>query len=981
MSGDSFNQWESFSKNGEGIFGDRPGEATQEITSTAFLDERPIAESTGRPMGGPDNAKPDPTSMPEMPFTAQDFLKKPIVIRNAPWSTSMATGTQILAAPIDVPNVLSEVPSIQRSMLETFAFFRLALSLRVVVNTSKFHQGRLIVSVDPFAQMTETEDRTALQKHFNIYSATMLSSSQIDAARSNSCEVLIPWEHIQDYLTTNSKDSFDIMARVRITVLNQLDTTTGGTQTANVRVFMRAKDVSLNVPIYPHTTTIPSFLDVMTRARLTSKASPMMASGLSEILGGMQKSSQNAGKAFASAETGDFSGVADAIAGGLGGLNEVIGGFDFDKPADIGVSTINTNTPFAPLSHLQGVDTSVRLGTLPIGGYDPKAKFSGAPSAEMDIKKIMQRKGLVQQLTWTAEQPAGEILRRFPVLPGFARFEAAVGLGRPKTIHTFLSYLSSFHQFWRGSLEYEIDVVSTMMQTGRLGFCFVPNAVDRTHVPTVDELSNGPIAYYDLQGTVKRVNVTIPFQSALPRKLYVPWGSVDEDRYTDSHILGYFYIIVVNQLSSPQSTPQQVDLNVYLGAGADYEVSVLRQRPEFLFRDVPTGPPPSPPEMKAAGDDGCVSFVSTSEKAPPNPTAAPESVEEAPKKTTVCGIDNDLQSRESMPIPKNVISSGSLQVKRLNAFNEHVRSVKDLIRRYSAYRSLVVPFAPAYRDQNPSPWLFTGAAPGTVPVGRPKTAFLSLTVTPVLETLFSQYDFGWPLWTAGVPPDPYVEGAQYFPGASGTNLLVFAMSRMYALWRGGLRFKIQPLTDRIQRVNWIASFVMDELDYVSVPAGGRAFADYSAYPSHMGNFSQNSAIEIEVPYYSIYNQLVTTTTATVDPNALRNGLLRVQFMIPGEDSGLPKTTGDTTVFDATNDDPIPITVPMDTEILDLMIYAAAADDFSFAYLVCPPTTFSLEQIVAPPPSSLNAEPNRQKIRAWRSRLDAFARQLVMEKFF
>jgi len=980
-----------------------------EVVNTQFSDQAEVVLATGRTFGGDCNAGPSPTVMPDVPLAVRDILKKPILIRNVQWSTSQTSGTQLYTAPIDVPNVITEFTTVQSNMLSIFAFFKLALRLRIVVNTSKFHQGRLIASIDPFAQMGDSS--TSKLKRFNIYSATMLPSAQLDAAQKNVVVLTVPWEHIQDYLTTNSKDSFDIMARVRLTVLNQLKVKTGGTNSVNVQTFMYAEQCNTNVMIGVHPLTVPSFSDIVGHAN-----------GISEIIGGVTKMTS----AGISAYTNPSSALTSAKEG-IEGFNEAVGGFNFDKPTTIGSGYHNCLAPLAPLAHMKGIDNSVRLSAKRKGLYNKRNTFSGAPLEEMLISKLVARKGLAEIQNWTVSQTPGTLIRRIPIMPTFCHWESTGEGFLPRNTNTFLSYLSSYFVYWRGSVEFEFDFVSTIMQTGRLGFAFIPNAVDRSTTFTLEDYANYPVDYFDLDADDKRKNITIPFQSSVPRKLVIPWAGVTEANFTDNHILGYLHIFVQNQLCAPESVVDNVDFNIYISAGSDFELSVPRARSENLYNNFKTTPPaPNPiektpvPKCDLSCFKNCVvdnfeivghaNVVSTNcsttpEGSTPQPSAPPLSTDQSDVKNPTADAS---QSREAAPIPKSTLATGMLQVAQQDAFQEGVFSAKDLARRYCKYydgvflftpfqesdeKGKTIPFGPVLDIQTD----FSTEPVFAYPSGkRMLHARVDIPVTPLLQTMFSAYDYNINTFNPGS-----IESGGPYPGAlwttnqgaSSAALLMTAMSRMYALWSGGIRFKILPQTNRLTGITWSATYIPDGNEYGPTLGGEQSLANESAYPTTTGNFSQNAAIEIELPFYSVYNQLILSTTTPADPNALSTGFVSIVLSVdpknvenlPFFDIGESTTQVNYRVYDPAEEEFnnvtfFPNSLVKKVPFLNYTVFAAGADDIAFAYVVSPPETYQAEDIVAPPTTALNHYSNQEKRSKMRRFLACSELRSLYEKF-
>lgn len=193
--------------------------------------------------------------MSEDTWHTQDLLKKPIQIDSFTWSTAVAQGATIRT--YDLPQIINAKNSLHNIALRVFCFFRMDFILRFQLNTTPFHLGRIIVAFDPFNQFSGSTANSA-RKFFNTYSATGNPSVLLDASSSNVAELRIPFKHIQNFLSTNSSNNNDTMGKVYVAVLNQLGAATGVTSSVQVVTYLYASDPTLHVPIYEHAAQIPT---------------------------------------------------------------------------------------------------------------------------------------------------------------------------------------------------------------------------------------------------------------------------------------------------------------------------------------------------------------------------------------------------------------------------------------------------------------------------------------------------------------------------------------------------------------------------------------------------------------------------------------------------------------------------------------------------------------------------------------------------
>jgi hypothetical protein len=801
-----------------------------------FVDQRDVASEEVQVFGhsAPITAF-NRYAMPGSEMSSLDILKHPIRIAGFDWLQTDTPNAMLWTA--RAPELMANLNSFHRLMLETYAFFKPTLNLRFVMNSTKFHVGRLIVTLDPFHQMQNVSDESLIDKQWNRYAATGNPNVLLDASMSNVADILIPFEHIQDYLTTNSSETFDLMSVVRVNVLNQLRVATGTQGTVTVQVFLNCVDLDLHVPIHPHLAILPS---------------RMMAQG--GVVSSVKDIGTNAAGAVYNTMTGNFGKAATSAGKAFGGVGKVLGEFNLDKPADPLAAVMSFVQPFSPLSHGTGVDPSVRLGNAPLGNYLEHGSFSGATTEGMDLWKICNLKMLTNTIPWPSAALDGTVLLKIPVMPTYCAYENAISAPYTKEFPTFLSYIAQMFTYWRGSIEIRVDAVSSFFHTGRLLIFFEPNV--STNPPTnLQQYTNNEGLIFDLKES-KSICVSVPFQSSLPRKTVVPYTSISAlAEFTDQHILGYVYIVVLNRLTAPSNVAGMIDLNVYVGGGEDMEFEVPILDPAVQFKV-----PQNPARQDAQGDE-----------------------EDLPLRTA--------------DLPGQWLSKGSGNVSRMNVFNEGVRDVRELTRRFTLTGRFIVSLI-----ETGFPGLFEGE--------------LRIPVSPLI---YSKESNG-PL--------------NYYENFTTATSFHNRVARLYALYTGSMRAKIVPYLDRTQPVILTATYEPNAGIWkpLALPVADRTSIgpDSTGFPTHMTNTSQSVALQVEMPYFSGYNQLLVETVepaTSFPPDTAKAGELVIRVR-----------TFNTTGLPVLDDIPF---VPID-------LFTATGDDIFFSYLVAPPVTYSARNIVDPP---------------------------------
>ena len=901
----------------------------------------------------------DRYAMPEMKMTAEDILKNPVLIDSFNWTTANPRGTQLSS--YLVPEIIGNKATFHQLMLQTYAYYKPTFVLRFVVNSTKFHVGRLLVSFDPFQQMLDAEDLTKRNKFANVYSLTGNPNVLMDAAYSNSAEIRIPFEHVQDYLTTNSPATFAVMGKIRVTVLNPLQVSTSMPTTVNIQTFLRAETVNLHVPVYPHIPQIPN-------ASLSHfHHAESQGGALAKIGGPIGDTASGAYNAVWNVITGNFSGALSSGADALKGASALVDDFqneNFDKPIDGITATYNTIHPMAPLCHGKGVDSSIRLGITPIGAYAKHNTFSGLPSSEMNIAKLIKVKMLTNIFDWTQAGNPGDVLLSFPVMPSYTNYDTLAG-GYSRVYSTFLSYLASSFCFWRGPISYRLDAVASQFHTGRLLICFTPNS--NSVPPTLDQATQNPLYVWDLRED-RSCSFTVPFQSSVPRKMWAPWASLtSRTQLTDLHVIGYVHVFILNQLRAPTNVATDIEVNLYSGAGDNFELDVPMARvteQDFYAAGIP-------PALTSQGED------TVDQPSEHGHILQPEDLEPQPGPSGLAKPMPLPKSEAPLP-PVGWIDTAASYATSLGTFavdtycntcaTQHSRwRLDDPIRgriwqfcdlcerHYSPILSQPhqhLAIATSAESQSGSELPLRSEDQGAVQYltkGAGKTAILNSFSERCMDVrdlarrfVLRRIDkLAWQASNVLIAPaflaqqiynitpnaDSQVTDSETLvaqAGALSQTIFLTKMARMYALWHGSIRYKFQlmgPYSSRTSGAIMDATYIPNAAEFPLPSNPTSVDVAYGGYPRVTTNTAQQPTLQVEAPFYNTFNQCLVETTATAPAFALRNSSIRLSVRDLG-----------------TQVAPAPPIAPLNNPVV--YAYIAGGDDIRFSYVVSPPVIYS-----------------------------------------
>jgi hypothetical protein len=471
------------------------------------------------------------------------LLKIPVRVAAGTWTTSATADTQLWTMNYNNAHLSNDrwAPIFAR-----YVFYRYRLKVRVEVNGTSFHQGKLILYYSPGlpagTQYTELSNVTSLD-HRSLY-----------ASYNNVQELVMPWQYHFDFARVNPNSTF--VSFIALSVFNALETGTGGSTSVNYTVWLSMEDVELKVPA---PVTVPATM--LTVLEQTDE--------LPVVQGFLDFSTTNISQ--------QFSNIADSalptnITGDKFDTNAHVSGLD--NPSEgLNANPVKVRAVDS-LSNTTGVVNNFRMALNPSKMIDPGPEYFDVADDEMSLKYLTSRWSLVspaaRNIGFSASSVVGTPLFSAPVNPGLIGGSLNNATNPTAAYRSLLQYMAQRFSRWRGSVKFAVEIIATQYQTGKLFLGFQPyyTAPAASTIGNPDLLTN--------YGMVVEINkgknifeVTIPFYSMNE------WASVltfnGNTSQIESDILGYFYITAINPLATLAAAPNTVRLNVYVAGGDDFE--------------------------------------------------------------------------------------------------------------------------------------------------------------------------------------------------------------------------------------------------------------------------------------------------------------------------------------------------------------------------------------------------------------------------
>jgi hypothetical protein len=510
---------------------------TTTSTNTTFVDQAPAHQEFGQQE--PLNL-PAPQVMPDEAWFAAKQLAKPVIVETLQWDSTQLFNTTLWTSLI--PNLISNVDSLQRRTLQMYAFYRMNPVLRIQLNGTPFHQGQLVMGFVPFD--IRVQDTPGLPGYFSVVGLTGFPSVQISAADAQSSELKIPFIHFYDYLMTNTINDITL-GSVYLKILNPLKFSTGASPSLTVTISLYADSPEVHVPMFDH--------PVLYTTSLECEPTGLFS---------------NVGAAVGHLTTGNLKGFFDSGSKAQKNVADL-----FDKPAYISTPQ-KTISPLSAMSHGKGTETTFRLGLDPSAQSVKPSEVFGVMD-EMTMEHVIQTPMLFHQFEWTDMRASGDLLTSFTLNPRLSYQEETTPV--PVFQPTYLAWMASAFSFWRGGFRIHADIISTHFHSGRMLIAFVPNVPGSA--PTLQQAYSCPNVILDIK-TTSKIDFVVPYLSNMPYK-------TTDNETVSRGIIGNIYIYVLNQLVHPDNVAPSIDVNLYISADKDFEFSVPRDFPLYFGPVIP----------------------------------------------------------------------------------------------------------------------------------------------------------------------------------------------------------------------------------------------------------------------------------------------------------------------------------------------------------------------------------------------------------
>jgi hypothetical protein len=489
----------------------------------------------------------------------KEMLFRNNLVTSFDWALTDAVGTYL--APITAGMTAVDVPfdllqnDLVAAPFERFTYWRAdKIIVRIQLTASRFHQGRLGVFFMP--SMKKTAD--VIPVDFLPTRWTQMQHGFLDPANGTVLEMELPFRHYKGWLDLTIQDS---LGQLYFPVLNQLQAATGASTTVQVKVFVSIPNSDFRVPRPGGT----SFSSRMTMVR---------------------------------PESGFFANLAHGIGGELDNLVESIlpheitsaaAAICLDKPAVTEYPLPLTNKDQQYLSSSRAVENLERMALEPAAQYLTTDQF-GDGIDELDMGFLLRKRNYLTTFNWKATDVVGTVLFETPTSPTHLLKRQTLASPTAAFTPTIMGYLANLFTYWRGSIVLTLQVVGTAFHEGRLDFCNHPGLLNAP--ADYKAAASQYINSQTIRNTNNTIEIRIPYLADTPWKRVWAGQTIEEGgpsaagmRALD-FILGCFSVRVAVQLKNPNNVANNVDVNVFIAAGEDFEFHTLSLTNSFMIPNV-----------------------------------------------------------------------------------------------------------------------------------------------------------------------------------------------------------------------------------------------------------------------------------------------------------------------------------------------------------------------------------------------------------
>lgn len=446
-----------------------------------------------------------------------------------------------------------------KNKIESYAFLNCGLEVEFRINGAPSFYGKFVASYEPMTNWRPTLPIPSIGAASTV-SYTQRPHIYLSVEESQGGSLSLPFLYHKNWLTLSSSTEMQEMGEITLFPLTDIQTTNGEVGRVNISVYARACNVKLS-----GTTLTPVLqsgeIKVKRKSKKNAKSDEFQQPG--PISGPAGVVADIAGQLSAAPVIGPYARATEMLAGGVGSLARLFG---YARTPNLAPPIFTRPSPFGQMANTETSETVDRLVIDAKQGTTIDSRTAGLDgSDEMTVKSIATRESYLTSFNWSLTDTSGSILWRCNVTPSLVR----KGLGND-VYTTPMAFAALPFRYWRGSIKFRFQVVSSMYHRGRYQVQWDPRG-DATDDPS-DRIEEVTTTTIDIASD-KDVEVVIPFAQATSYTL-VP--SIGTEYFGSSPLTlldgsnGMLSVSVLNELNT-FGTSNPITLLVSVSMGEDCE--------------------------------------------------------------------------------------------------------------------------------------------------------------------------------------------------------------------------------------------------------------------------------------------------------------------------------------------------------------------------------------------------------------------------
>lgn len=487
----------------------------------------------------------------------KDFFKKPIRLTNGAFATTDSGNTVIC------PGIVTFMASqtqfdLWRLKFKGYYAARFTMVFRLVVNATRFQQGRYILAFVPSGGTGGNQNMT---EWYSAHATTLrqvvqLPHAEIDLATDTECVLKIPFVMNQVALPVKCFNNIESMIDLGYLISRPYSplVAASGSSVADYTIYMSLEDVELFGAATQ--SGIKQRNGTSRKRNVQEQEQDQMGIGPFET--GFRGLSMVSDAVSNVPLLGQFAGRAKWATDFLAG---VCSKFGWCKPVNLSPVGKYRRVIFPNISNADGSDLSAVLSLSEQNIVDICPGYSGTDIDEMSYGFLTSIPNYCGSFNLSTSDTSGGVLTTVNLCPQWANLKQTI------TDHSesmdcmgTLYYLSKLHQYYRGNLTLKLKFVKTEFHSGRIMVAFFPSILTNSVSTTFDDTAYVNRVIVDLRET-NEIEFEVPFVSTLPYRLC-------DDPY------GFIKIFVVDPLIAPNTVSSSVTVLMEMRGSQSLEYAI-----------------------------------------------------------------------------------------------------------------------------------------------------------------------------------------------------------------------------------------------------------------------------------------------------------------------------------------------------------------------------------------------------------------------